>query len=54
MEQASGISDDGLTIAGYGDNPDGYEEAWIAMIPEPGTILLVGLGGFVLLQTRKK
>ncbi len=29
------ISNDGLTIVGYGRNPDGYPEGWIATIPEP-------------------
>jgi len=35
LSSASGISDDGLTIVGYGDNPDGYTEAWVATIPRP-------------------
>ncbi len=29
------ISDDGLTIAGFGRNPSGYYQAWKATIPEP-------------------
>jgi probable HAF family extracellular repeat protein len=36
--KAEGISDDGLTIVGYGYTPNGYDmEAWIATIPEPFT-----------------
>lgn len=31
---ASDISDDGLSIVGYGTNPDGNTEAWIATIPQ--------------------
>ncbi len=35
---AVGISDDGNTIVGYGINPDGFTEAFIAFIPViPGT-----------------
>ena len=30
LENASGISDDGLTIVGSGRNPSGHYEAWVA------------------------
>ena len=38
---AKGVSADGLTIIGYGTNPLGLTEAWVAFIPEPGTPLLL-------------
>ena len=41
LARANGISADGLTIVGYGTNPLGFNEAWIATIPEPGTALAV-------------
>jgi len=41
---ARGISEDGLTIVGHGRNPNGFQEGWIATIPEPTTALLLGLG----------
>lgn len=44
LEAASGISDDGRTIVGWGTNPDGQREAWLAEIPEPSTGWLLGLG----------
>lgn len=44
LQEASGISSDGSAIVGYGINPDGYMEAWIAITPEPATILLFGFG----------
>ncbi len=31
------ISDDGTTLAGAGFNPDGQDEAWVAVIPEPAS-----------------
>ena len=36
-----GISADGLTIVGEGTNPDGNFEAWIAVIPEPTSALVM-------------
>ncbi len=51
LSEAWNISDDGLTIVGYGNNPDGYTEAWIATVPEPATLLLLGLG---VVMSRKK
>jgi hypothetical protein len=33
LEDARDISDDGRTIVGRGTNPDGFEEAWIAVLP---------------------
>jgi len=33
LTYASGISDDGTTVVGWGTNPSGSEEAWIAVLP---------------------
>lgn len=49
---AHGISDDGMVVVGYGFNPDGNREAWIATIPDPATVTLVGLGSLLLLRRR--
>ena len=35
LHQAWAISDDGLTIVGWGINPDGKQEAWITTLPAP-------------------
>ena len=53
LRAASGISDDGLTIVGWGEPTSGGTEAWIARLPEPGTLSLVALGGLALLRGRK-
>jgi probable HAF family extracellular repeat protein len=47
LSEARAISDDGLTIAGWGVNPGGAAEGWIttiAAVPEPSTGLLLALG----------
>ena len=53
LEQARAISEDGRTIVGIGHSPSGGNEAWIAVIPEPSTALLMGLSplAFALLGT---
>lgn len=52
LTNATGISDDGLTLVGNGINPDGVEEGWIATIPEPATIILLALGSVILSRRR--
>lgn len=44
LDEAFGVSGDGLTIVGNGTNPEGLQEAWLAVIPEPHTALLVMAG----------
>lgn len=53
---AKGISDDGLTIVGWGTNPSGFSESFIATIPEPNTalLLLTGLLGLAHRQRRSR
>lgn len=38
LDKAMGISADAFTLVGYGTNPDGLTEGWIAAIPEPATL----------------
>ena len=43
LTSATGISADGSTIVGYGLNPEGNDEAWVAqlnVVPEPSAMLL--------------
>ena len=54
LSAAIATSADGLNIVGYGNNPDGYQEAWIAEIPEPATLSLLALGGVAMLRRRRR
>jgi len=61
LQEAKGVSADGLTIVGYGTNPKGDTEAWVAdlsPIPEPTTLCLIGFGLLgllgVIIRQRKK
>lgn len=56
LDALSGISADGLTLAGSGINPDGNSEGWIVTIshiPEPGTAALLVLGSGLALRRRR-
>ena len=53
LESCTAISDDGLTLAGNGLDPTGAPGAWVATIPEPTTMCLLGLGGVLLLRKRR-
>jgi probable HAF family extracellular repeat protein len=44
LTTATAVSADGRTIVGWGTNPDRLTEAWIVVIPEPSTALLMGFG----------
>ncbi len=57
---ARGISADGNTIVGFGKNPDGFGEAWVANIgtsaavPEPSTYALIISGVLGLIYMRRR
>jgi uncharacterized membrane protein len=53
LEAATAISYDGDTIVGYGINPDGVREAWVAVVPEPDTAWLCAVG-LALLAARRR
>jgi len=53
LDGAMGVSADGTTICGIGTNPDGNIEAWVAVIPAPGSVVVLGsVGGFSLRRRR--
>ncbi len=52
--RASGVSADGNTIVGCAYNPDGYLEAYVAHIPEPTTLGLLGVGTAMVWNRRRK
>ena len=49
LSTATGISDDGMTVVGFGENPDGNTEGFIAILPETSTLsLLAGAAVWML------
>jgi probable HAF family extracellular repeat protein len=52
--QATGVSADGKTIVGYGRNPNGDFEGWVANIPEPSTFLLAAIGASILAMRNRR
>ena len=38
LEQAIAVSADGLTVTGWGFNPAGDEEAWVAHLGQPSVV----------------
>jgi probable HAF family extracellular repeat protein len=50
--RATGVSDDGRTITGFGFSTN--EEAWIVTLPEPATLSLLALGGLAMLRRRRR
>jgi uncharacterized membrane protein len=52
LTEARAVSDDGLTFVGTGINPDGNTEAWIATVPEPGTLAMLALTAGIALNSR--
>jgi uncharacterized membrane protein len=54
LSTAMGISADGKTIVGYGTDPSGYTEGWVATIPEPACLSLLALGGLAVMRRKRK
>ena len=54
LKEATGISADGRTIAGWGLNPAGQTEAWVAVVPEPSLLGGVAVVGTMLFLRRRK
>ncbi len=48
----SDVSADGTVIVGYGTNPDGNQEAWMATIPEPASLCMLALGVLAVIRRR--
>jgi len=48
------ISEDGNTFVGFGTNPQGITEGWIATIPEPSTLGLLLIGGLCSVLRRRE
>ena len=57
LADVEGISDDGLTLAGNGTNPNGFQEGWVVKlnpVPEPQSIALVMLASLASIGRKGK
>lgn len=54
LYDASAISSDGRVIVGSGLDPDGNFAPWVAIVPEPATAILLGLGIIALGAARQR
>lgn len=52
LQEARSISDDGTVITGFGYNPSGGREGWVAVIPTPSTLAMLSFG--MLATTRRR
>ena len=52
LERDCYVSDGGLTLSGWGVSANG-NEAWMAIVPEPGSALLLGMGLLGLAGSRR-
>jgi probable HAF family extracellular repeat protein len=48
LDQATGVSADGTVIVGYGRNPQGDQEAWIAVLPQPDPVPGLSASGLMV------
>jgi uncharacterized membrane protein len=53
LTSVSGISADGTTLVGMGIDPSGQTEGWVAVVPTPASIMVLG-GAAVVLGRRKR
>ena len=54
LEEATAVSADGTTVVGFGIDPQGVREAFVAVVPEPGMLALVGVFGAACLRRRHR
>jgi len=53
LYSADAMSADGRVIVGWGLNPNGNYEGWIATIPEPSALALLTFGGLAVIQRKR-
>ena len=44
LDAVLGISDDGSVLTGFGHNPNGEQQPWVVVVPEPSASLMIPIG----------
>ncbi len=44
LDAVLGISDDGSVLTGFGRNPNGDQQSWVVVVPEPSSSLMIPIG----------
>jgi uncharacterized membrane protein len=53
LDDVTGISADGRVIVGNGYDPQGQPEGWVVIVPEPGVMALLVMGGLLAFRGRR-
>lgn len=54
LSDALGVSPDGQAIVGNGINPAGKSEAWLVVLPEPGSTIAMGVAAIAMVRWRRR
>lgn len=54
LTSVTAVSADGMQFSGWGYNPAGQADVWVALIPAPGSVALLGLSGLLAARRSRR